>query len=355
MLGHELRNPIGTIANAISALTLVNKDDQQGAPMREVIQRQVIHLSTLVDDLLDASRLITGKIVLRRQPMNLTAAVQRCTQVLAMHRTLLQTSVQAEEDVWIDGDETRIEQVINNLISNAIKYTPEGGEVVVRLAHADGRAALSVADTGIGIPQQLLPHVFDLFVQGPTQGLERARGGLGIGLTVVKRLVELHDGTVEVSSEGAGRGSTFTVCLPTIQPASVKTQPEGSFTCDASVVSPKRILIIEDQADQREALRLALSLRGHVVYAAADGRSGVALVEGERPDVVIVDIGLPHMDGYEVARRIRTLNYGAAVRLVALTGYGQPEDRARAQEAGFDLHLVKPVDNQRLDQVLGNQ
>ena len=234
-----------------------------------------------------------------------------------------------------------------SLVTNALKYTPPGGTIGVTVAAEHEWAMLRVEDTGIGIAPELLPRIFDLFTQGD-RGPDRSQGGLGIGLTLVKRLVELHGGIVEVASGGHGRGSLFTVRLPAASPSRATDQVP-----QAPVVSqPRRVLVVEDQPDAREVLRLALQLAGHEVFEAADGPSGIEAVSRHQPDAAVIDIGLPGCDGYEVARQVRRVSDGRTIFLVALTGYGQPDDHQRAEEAGFDVHLVKPIDLDRLNALL---
>jgi PAS domain S-box-containing protein len=350
MLGHELRNPLGAIASAASLLTVAGGLEQAAERARAVIGRQVQHLSRLVDDLLDVSRVTSGKVVLLRRPVDLAdlaasaVAGWRAAGRLDRHRV----SVTAAP-VWVDADETRIEQVLSNLLSNALKYTPAGGAVTIRVGAEGDTALLQVEDTGVGMPPALVDRVFDLFVQGE-RTLERAQGGLGIGLTLVKMLVELHGGAVEAQSAGHGRGAVFTVRLPRIS----RPSPGRAVAPRAPAEGARhRILVIEDNADTREMLRVQLELAGHEVHEAAEGQTGVEAAATLVPDVALVDVGLPGMDGYDVARRIRAGRAGKSVRLVALTGYGQAEDRRRALEAGFDAHVTKPVLPERLAEIIG--
>jgi signal transduction histidine kinase/ActR/RegA family two-component response regulator len=344
MLGHELRNPLAAIANASQILDRVGPVDPSAARAGAVIHRQVRHLAGLVDDLLDAARVSSGKIILRTVPVDLGAALQRMVSTLASPRHPVRVDAAS---VWVAADETRLEQIIGNLLSNALKYTPAGGDVSGRVGADGADAVLEVTDTGEGIPAALLPHVFEPFVQGDRPP-DRPRGGLGLGLALVKRLVEMHGGTVCATSAGVGRGSRFTVRLPRI-PAPVAAP--ASSAAPAPVV-PRRVLVVEDNIDAREVLRTALALEGHEVHEAADGREGLEAALRLLPDVVLLDVGLPGMDGYEVARRIRAEPSGAGMLLVALTGYGQAGDRQRALEAGFDVHLVKPVTPERLAEAL---
>jgi CheY-like chemotaxis protein/nitrogen-specific signal transduction histidine kinase len=340
MLGHELRNPLGAIASALALLNSPHRSEEIADRARAVIGRQVKHLSRLVDDLLDVSRMTTGKVLLARRPMDLAQltvnAVNgwRSSGRLDHHAVSLETS-----PAWVDADETRMEQVLSNLVGNALKYTPPGGAVSIRVGPDGDRAILQVVDTGAGIPPGLLDRVFDLFVQGE-RTLDRAEGGLGIGLTLVKLLVRLHGGTVSALSEGPGRGSAFIVRLPrVVAPASAGLAAPAGERARVR----RRILLVEDNPDAREMLRMGLTLQGHEVHEAGDGKTAVELAGFVRPEVALIDIGLPGFDGYEVARRIRATDEGKKMFLVAVTGYGQAEDRRRAQEAGFDAHATKPV------------
>jgi PAS domain S-box-containing protein len=349
MLGHELRNPLGAIGTAAAVLAQSGRFEARDARAVEIIGRQVKHLAAIVDDLLDVSRVMTGKILLDRQATELSEVVERAlaTAAPATMREQYRVLVQSEP-VWVDGDPTRIEQIASNLLSNAFKYTPAPGTIRVEASRDGDRAMLRVEDSGIGISAELLPHIFDLFVQGE-HGLDRAHGGLGIGLTLTRRLVELHGGRVTAHSEGPGRGSCFIVELPA-RPR--PTEPPGTRAPAEGEAGPRRILVIEDNADAREMLRRLLGMAGHLVEEAADGVDGVVLALKRPPDVVLIDLGLPGLDGYEVARRIRALGKHDRPYLVALTGYGLPEDRRRSREAGFDAHLVKPVDADQLMQLI---
>jgi signal transduction histidine kinase/ActR/RegA family two-component response regulator len=348
MLGHELRNPLGAIAGAVGVLQLAGESPQTVERTRTVIARQVQHLSRLVDDLLDVSRVTTGKVHLTQRPLNLADLVDSAVGAWRAAGRFQRHEVSTElAPIWINGDSTRIDQILDNLIGNALKYTPAGGRVTVRVG-ADGQdAVLQVADTGTGMAPALLESAFDLFVQGE-RGLDRSQGGLGLGLTLVKALTLLHGGTVSAASGGPGTGSVFTVRLPSVPAEAV---PTASAPSAEARLSRRRILVIEDNADAREMLRIALTMAGHEVHEAADGETGVAMAGRVVPDILLVDVGLPGLDGYEVARRVRA---GAAANasLIALTGYGQSEDRQRALEAGYDAHLVKPVVPEQLAQVI---
>ncbi len=347
-LSHELRNPLAAIANAAAVLDYRGGQNEAEVRLRQIIHRQTRHLARLVDDLLDVARVTAGKVTLDRQSLELADVVSTCVRALRdgprgrEHRLTVRT-----EPVTVSADPTRIEQVITNLVENALKYTPVGGTIDVELFRDGDDAVVRVTDTGAGIPSEMLPRIFELFAQG-AQTLDRSLGGLGIGLTLSRRLVELHGGTIDAFSEGPNRGAQFVVRLPVnaSHPVAPALPPRGR-------VRVRNVLIIEDNDDARETLRLLLESLGHQVSDAGDGRDGVALALRTRPDVVLVDLGLPGIDGYQVARSIRASGLGQAVRLIAVTGYGQTEDRERSAEAGFDAHLVKPVSPAALSGVLG--
>src|SRR6266850_1042256 len=352
MLGHELRNPLNAIGSAASLLGLGNGGPEMAERARAIIHRQVQHLARLVEDLLDVSRVTSRQVVPVRQATDLaevatsTIASWRAAGRFARHRLALEVA-----PAWVDADPTRLEQVLGNLLANALKYTPSGGAITVRVAADGDRAVLEVEDTGAGILPELLHKVFDLFVQGE-RTLDRAQGGLGIGLTLTRALVEMHGGTVEARSAGAGRGATFTIRLPRIPaPAATARPPKPA----PATRVPRRILLVEDNVDAREMLRAQLAQEGHDVHAAADGPTGVEMAAAVRPDVVLIDIGLPGFDGYEVARRIRVSAWGKSMLLVALTGYGQADDRRRALDAGCDLHVTKPVFPERLAEIIAGE
>jgi PAS domain S-box-containing protein len=350
MLGHELRNPLGTITNAVAVLERLPTHDSV-RHLAAIIGRQTNHLTRLVDDLLDVARVTSGKIDLRTQPVDLRELAGRCLDALTHAGRTREHDVVLEGDpVQVHGDAARLEQVINNLVDNALKYTPTGGRVVVRTEQAGTEAVLRVRDTGKGIPAEVLVRVFDLFVQEP-QTLERARGGLGLGLALVKRLVELHGGVVSASSAGPGQGSEFVVRLPALVTGDEDRRPTSVAPVNAA--SRRRVLVVEDSADARESLRMLLELAGHVVETCEDGPGGLSKLTAFHPDVALIDVGLPGIDGYTLARLARSSPETCAIRLVALTGYGQTDDRRRALAAGFDLHLTKPVDVVTLQSALG--
>ena len=316
--------------------------------------RQVRQLTRLVDELLDVARISQGKIVLQQQRQNLVTLLSQCLEthrpfVAARHLTLV--SSLPGEGIHVNGDATRLAQVVNNLLTNATRYTPEGGTITVaveRERSCEGEfAVLQVSDDGIGIEAELLPHVFELFEQGK-RALDRTQGGLGVGLTLVQRLVRLHGGEVEARSAGAGLGAQFRVRLPCLpeDPALPAGEDGGEPLAPAKVC--RRILLVEDNADVAETTMMLLTLSGHEVRMARDGLQALQMAAVFAPEVVLLDIGLPLMDGYEVARRLRQMPQTAAALLIALTGYGQKSDRQRGKEAGFDGHLLKPVDPQAL-------
>ncbi|MEH6436027.1 response regulator [Massilia sp. DD77] len=345
MLGHELRNPLSAISSASSLIGLPGASSETVGRAKQIIQRQSQHLSRIVDDLLDLSRAMSGKILLARQPTDLAHLVGGCLETFrATGRTAgYRISVDLSPG-WVDGDPTRLEQIISNLLDNALKYTPSGGSIDIGLARADDDVVLSVRDSGVGIPSELLPHVFDVFVQGAIS-IDRSQGGLGIGLSLVRRLVELHGGSVSADSGGAGNGSTFVIRLPHTEPV-LQGMPQEEQRSGGE--GKPSVLLIEDNEDGREMMATMLAAHGYPVYQAGDGLAGVAAASAHLPDTALVDIGLPGIDGYEVARRLRADPATRGVKLIALTGYGLAEDQRRVFEAGFDLHLVKPVNIDRL-------
>jgi signal transduction histidine kinase len=347
-LAHELRNPLGAIGNAVRVLELTHAEGEPARHAHEAITRQIGHISHLVNDLLDVERVASGKIRLNRGPLDMAEAVRRAVATFTGDAWLNRHVDISTEPVWIDADPVRLEQVLTNILTNAVKYTPPGGSIRVALGVDGGDAVLTVEDTGFGISPGLLPFIFDLYVQAD-RTIDRAQGGLGIGLPLVRRLVELHGGTIVASSDGEGHGSRFTVRLRQIQPPG---QSHGRAFLPERRTRPRRVLLIEDSGDAREMLRMMLELAGHVVYDAADGVRGLELLNAVRPDVGIIDISLPRMDGYEVAKRIRDEPHGRGMLLLALTGYGSPGDSGRSSEHGFDYHLVKPVDPDHLARLL---
>jgi PAS domain S-box-containing protein len=335
MLAHELRNPLSAIALGADLLKRAQLDDPKAAFAVPAIERQTKQLQRLADDMLDMARATYGKLTLKKERIHL---LEMARAVAALHRKTQQraTIEVAGEAAWVEGDAARVQQMIGNLIENAVKYG--GTSIRLSVRQADGKGCLSVQDNGQGIAPELLPDLFKPFVQG-AQPLDRAQGGLGLGLALVDRLAILHGGKVEASSEGPGKGSTFTVLLPAATGLAAGAQQPAS----ASVADKRRVLVVEDEKDVREMLKFLLESEGHEVSTADNGDEGLAKLGSFRPDVALVDIGLPGMDGYEVARRARSLPGGARVKLIAITGYGQEKDRQRSRDAGFDLHVTKPV------------
>ena len=350
MLGHELRNPLGAISTALHVIEICGPLDERGVEARAIIGRQVRHLVRLVDDLLDVTRLTTGKIALTLRPVDLAAVARRAVAGVATPGSSRAIECRADAPVWIEADETRLEQILANLLSNAVKFTRSDGRVTVSVTTDGTQAVLRVEDDGVGIPADLLPRIFDLFVQGPS-GLHRREPGLGVGLTLVKRLVELHRGRIEATSEGLGRGSVFTVRVPAVAPPSPARTGEPAAASGAA--RRRRVVVIEDNDDARSMLRHVLERSGHEVHEAAEGFSGLERALSLAPDAVVVDIGLPGLDGYAIARQLRAAGR-PDVLLVAVTGYGQPADRVRSSAAGFDAHLTKPIDPRALESLLAN-
>jgi signal transduction histidine kinase len=349
MLSHELRNPLGAISTAALALERVDAQTPSGARLRQIIHRQTQRLTRLVDDLLDVAKATAGKIMLDAQPLDLGRVVSGCVRALRdSGRGHEHVVIFRSEPVVVNADSTRLEQVITNLLENAIKYTPAGGEVKVEVRRDAGDAVLSVSDTGMGIAPEIFPRIFEVFAQGQ-QAMDRSRGGLGVGLTLARRLVEVHGGTIEAFSEGVGRGARFTVRLP-VEETAVAPPPVAS----PAPLAIRRTLIVEDNDDARDSLRLLLESLGHEVIEATDGTEGVALALQHRPDVMLIDLGLPGIDGYEVARAVRAHPEGKSVTLIAVTGYGHAEDRRRSKQAGFDAHLVKPVSPAALSSLMSS-
>jgi CheY-like chemotaxis protein len=350
-LGHELRNPLAPLWHVVRLLEL-QETDPALAQIRDISKRQVQQLARLADDLLDLARIAQGKIELRSETCDLASVVNQAVQMSAPH-------IQArhhhfgvdlpDRPVQVQADPARLVQILVNLLNNAAKYTEPGGDVRLRVERVGPEAVIRVRDTGMGIPQELLLHVFELFTQGEWS-TDGSQGGIGIGLALVRRLVELHGGTITVASAGPGQGSEFAVRLPALPAEAVS--PEGPIAGEADgQASPlpqqsrrRRILLVDDNVDAAESLSMLLGLQGHEVRVAHDGQTALRAAEEFQPEVVLLDIGLPRMDGNEVARRLRERPESDGMLLVALTGYGQDEDRRRSHEAGFNAHLLKPVD-----------
>jgi PAS domain S-box-containing protein len=350
MLGHELRNPLAAVRNAVVTARL---DPSRRDRALDIAYRQTDQLARLVDDLLDVARITHGRMTLRMETVRLAGVLDRAaetTRDLVEARAHLLTLALPDEPLHVNGDPSRLEQVVVNLITNAAKYTEPGGRIEVMARREGEQAVVRVRDNGVGIAPEMLPRVFDLFAQGH-RGPARVEGGLGIGLTVVQRLVELHGGRVEVTSEGLGRGSEFRVSFPCVPVADSNAVPDRS--AGEAHGGPVRVLVVDDNADVAEGLMMLLELLGHRVRVAHDGLAALEAVRANAPDLMLVDIGLPGMDGYEVARNVRQDSRLKGVVLVALTGYGRDEDKRKAIEAGFDDHLVKPLTAETFQKLLG--
>jgi signal transduction histidine kinase len=353
MLGHELRNPLAPILTTLQVMQL--RGSNIFADERALIDRQVRHVVRLVDDLLDVSRIARGKISLDRAAVDLADTIAHAIELASplLEQRMHHLALDVERGLIVDGDRMRLAQVFANLLINAAKYTTAGGSIRVAAKRAGGRVQVSVKDTGIGIRGEMLPVVFDLFVQGP-RGLDRSEGGLGLGLSIVKSLVSLHDGAVEAHSDGAGTGSEFVVWLPALAATdAVRSRAAVATAARHQSVSGRRVLVVDDNEDAAASLAEALVDLGHDVEVAHDGPQALTKLQTFSPDIALLDIGLPLMDGYELARRIRGEPGLSGIRLVSITGYGQHSDRVRAAEAGFDVHLVKPVDLGDIARVVG--
>jgi signal transduction histidine kinase/DNA-binding response OmpR family regulator len=346
MLAHELRNPLAPIRNAVEVLRRLDLKDENLQWASDVIWRQVEQMVRLVDDLLDISRINGGKIQLRRQPVDLAQAVTRAVETsrpLIDARRHKLSVVLPTRPVHVDADLVRLAQAISNLLNNAAKYTGEGGKIDLKVVRVGGEAVLRVRDNGVGIAAEMLPRVFDLFTQAD-RSLDRSQGGLGIGLTLVRRLIQMHGGSVSALSEGANRGSEFVVRLPVLAGARTQSLAGCADPAERLDHQPRRILIVDDHPDVTGSLARLLRLSGHEVRTAPSGPAALEELPVYRPEIVLLDIGLPEMDGHEVAQLIRKQPGMESIVLIALTGYGQDEDRRRSREAGFDHHFVKPVD-----------
>jgi PAS domain S-box-containing protein len=343
MLSHELRNPLAPIKNALAVMRLCGVSEPSLDWARTVVERQVSHLTRLVDDLLDVSRIAVGKITLQRKPLEIAQVISTAVEAsrpLIDSRGHNLTVLVPPEPLRIEGDLTRLSQALTNLLNNAAKYTPPPGEIHLTVEKEEEMVTVHVRDTGVGISADLMPKIFELFTQGE-RALDRSEGGLGIGLTLAQRLLKLHGGSIEARSEGPGQGSEFVVRLP------LATLPESSHPAVKSderrTASSRRVLVVDDNRDAAESLETLLQLWGHQARSAQDGPEALSLMAELEPEIVLLDIGLPGMDGYEVARRMRTMPAGRNALIVAVTGYGRNSDRLQSQEAGFDHHLVKPV------------
>ncbi|HEX4049296.1 MAG TPA: response regulator [Steroidobacteraceae bacterium] len=355
MLAHELRNPLASIHNAVQLMRNPQLPSAQLSWARDMIERQLGYLTRLIDDLLDVARITRGKINLAREAVPLANVVARAVETVQPalsrqgHALILDV---AEEPLYIDGDPTRLIQIVGNILNNAVKYTKPGGRIELTAGAHQEQVAIRIRDNGIGIEPDLISTVFNLFAQA-SRSDPSGQAGLGIGLALVKRLVDLHGGAVDAHSEGLGKGCEFTVRFPRLSVESVPSGLEGAAAQADSPAPHRRILIVDDNRDALESLVRLLQLAGHEVHQASDGQQALSLAAEQQPDLVMLDIGMPGMDGYEVARRIRAERWGQPMVLVAVTGWGQDSDRRRSREAGFDSHWVKPLDAQKLAALLG--
>ena len=349
MLAHELRNPLAPIRNAAEVISRRVSDDEPARRAAEILRRQSKQLTRIVDDLLDVSRISRGQIELKCETLLLSDVIDHALETVAPLCRAKHHEILAEpspDPLYVTGDQARLVQVFANVMTNAAKYTEPGGQVGVRVSAGDGAVKVEISDNGAGIDREFMPRLFDMFAQA-NQTLDRSQGGLGIGLPVVKKLVEMHGGQINARSEGLGHGSTFEISLPRAQPP----LPVPASPVDER--SPaRRILIVDDNADSASSLGALLEMDGHQIQMAFCSEDGLKFAESFEPDIVLLDIGLPEMDGFEVARRLRRLSRGDVLTIVALTGYGQQEDRKRTQDAGFDAHLVKPLDFAALEKLL---
>jgi signal transduction histidine kinase len=354
MLGHELRNPLAPIFTALELMS--TRTDANADHERRVIDRQVRHLVRLVDDLLDVSRITRGKIELQRVQLDLASVVadgiEQASPLLEQRAHSLTVNV-PKGRFFVHGDRPRLAQIVSNLVANAAKYTDARGTIEIDATAAGSEVVLRVRDTGMGMPPELVPRVFDLFEQG-ARTIDRAAGGLGLGLAIVKSLTLMHGGAVSATSEGPGKGSEFLVRLPAMSPQERGHAPPSPPPRSDRDPGARRVLIVDDNEDGADLLELAVRSMGHTTRVAHDGPGAVQAALEFQPDVALIDIGLPVMDGYEVARRIRAMSDGHCPKLVAVTGYGQESDRRRSREAGFDRHLVKPVELARISEIFSS-
>jgi len=354
LLAHELRNPLAPVMNAVNIMRTKETGDPDLLWCREVIERQAKQLTRLVDDLLDVSRITLGKIKLRPERVEvatvIAGAVEISRPLIEWHRHEFTVSM-PEDSIAINGDAARLTQVVANLLNNAARYQNSGGRIELLVEQAGPEAVITVRDCGIGIPPHMLSEVFELFSQGE-RGLDRSQGGLGIGLSLVKTVVEMHGGSVRAGSEGVDRGSEFVIRIPCLGPEESNGR-QVALRGAGRAIPPRRILVVDDNKDAAESLAMLLSLSGHQVMVAHDGALALGIAAAERPEVILLDIGLPGMDGYEVCRRAREEGLTDTL-IIAMTGYGQDRDRQRSKEAGFDTHTVKPVELDHLMELLAS-
>jgi signal transduction histidine kinase/CheY-like chemotaxis protein len=355
-LAHELRNPLAPIRNALHFMQLRGSRDPDMQNARDMIDRQVRQMVRLVDDLMEVSRITLGQIQLQCEPVSLAIVITNAVEVsrplidAARHRLVVELP---DEQLYVEGDSTRLSQVLQNLLNNAAKYTPPDGTITLQAERVGDAAIIRVRDTGIGIPHGMLDRVFEMFTQ-VDRGSSLSQGGLGIGLALAQQLTQMHGGRIEVASDGTGHGSEFSVRLPLCASPVVKTFVQDQA---GALYRPerRRVLVADDNVDGAESLRLNLEIQGHDARAVFDGAAALSLADEFRPQVMVLDLGMPKLDGYEVCRRVRHLSWGDAVTIIALTGWGQEQDRRRTLEAGFDHHLVKPVDPSLLVRLIAEE
>jgi len=352
MLAHELRNPVAPVSNAAEALSRMISGVPSAKPLVQIIQRQALHLSRLLDDLLDVARVTQGRIELQKASVTVAACIEMALETAGDlirrkgHKVIL---TEPRERLLVDADPVRLAQCFGNVLINAAKYTPPGGDIHIRPFEEHGWAVVEIIDSGMGIAPELLPHIFDLFVQAD-RSLDRSEGGLGIGLAVCRRLIEMQGGNIRAASAGSGRGSTFTIRLPLIEAAAVSQESRQVLELTAAV----RVLVVDDNQDAADSLAMLLNIEGYETLCVYSGAAAIEAFGTFEPDVIVLDIGLPGMNGYEVARELRSRPSGDRVKIIAVTGYGQPEDRERALQSGFDTHLIKPISPAGLSTVLAS-
>lgn len=353
MLAHELRNPLAPIASAISMLNISNTNDNPVISRAcDIIERQTRQLTRIVDDLLDASRITRGKVVLQKQPLSISAMVADAIEISNPLISALNHRMDVTlppNDLFVDGDGARLSQVLANVLNNAARYTEDGGDIWLSVRQEENEVLISVRDTGIGLPPELLTDIFNIFTQSE-RSIDRSQGGLGIGLTIARSVIELHDGRIEARSQGPGHGSEFVIHLPMLeQQPSDHAQREIAFSVDKNI---RRVLVVDDNRDAADGMAMLLDMSGHITKTAYDGLEAIAAVESFKPELVLLDIGLPYMDGYAVAKHLRQQPGGRDLVLAALTGYGDDDDRRRSRESGFDYHFVKPMEFSILTELL---
>jgi CheY-like chemotaxis protein len=354
LLAHELRNPLAPLVTGLEVMAMAADDPATLERTRRTMERQAHQLVTLVDDLLDVSRITRGKLELRQTRMALSDAVQSAVEATRPAMVDGDHTLSAhlpDRPVFLDADPTRVAQVLSNLLSNAAKYTRRGGRITLEAARNEEEVAITIRDNGIGIPAELMDDIFEMFTQ-LDRPMERGKMGLGVGLSLTKTLVEMHGGRIKASSAGIDQGSTFTVSLPVLPEDIVSTDPKGAKDAPTSSHGATKVLVVDDNEAAMEILEMVVNLLGNEVRTASDGVMAIEVAKEFRPDLVLMDLGMPGMSGFEAAKHIRAQSWGKAMKLVALSGWGQPEHKIRTREAGFDLHMVKPPKLEDLKRLL---